>query len=30
VTGIAIFLLTSWISHIFLRKWHESAIKREN
>jgi NitT/TauT family transport system permease protein len=30
VTGIAIFLLTSWISHIFLRKWHESAVKREN
>ena len=30
MTGIAIFLLTSWISHIFLRKWHESAIKREN
>jgi NitT/TauT family transport system permease protein len=30
VTGIAIFLLTSWISHLLLRKWHESAIKREN
>lgn len=30
VTGIAIFLLTSWISHLFLRKWHESAVKREN
>jgi NitT/TauT family transport system permease protein len=30
VTGIAIFLLTSWISHMFLRKWHESAVKREN
>jgi NitT/TauT family transport system permease protein len=29
-TGIAIFLLTSWVSHIFLRKWHESAVKREN
>ncbi len=30
VTGIAIFLLTSWISHMLLRKWHESAVKREN
>ncbi|MGL4439633.1 MAG: ABC transporter permease [Bosea sp. (in: a-proteobacteria)] len=30
VTGIAIFLMTSWISHMCLRKWHESAIKREN
>jgi NitT/TauT family transport system permease protein len=30
MTGIAIFLATSWISHLFLRKWHESAIKREN
>jgi NitT/TauT family transport system permease protein len=30
VTGIAIFLFTSWISHMFLRKWHESAVKREN
>ena len=29
-TGIAIFLLFSYISHLFLHKWHESAIKREN
>ena len=30
LTGIAIFLITSWISTLFLRKWHESALKREN
>lgn len=30
LTGIAIFLLTSWISHMFLRRWHESAVRREN
>jgi NitT/TauT family transport system permease protein len=30
LTGIAIFLITSWLSHIVLRKWHESAVKREN
>lgn len=30
LTGIAIFLVTSWLSHIVLRKWHESAVKREN
>jgi NitT/TauT family transport system permease protein len=29
-SGIAIFLLTSWISHLLLRRWHESAVKREN
>ena len=28
-SGIAIFMATSWISHILLRRWHESAIKRE-
>ena len=28
-TGIAIFLVTSWISHHLLHRWHESAIKRE-
>ncbi len=28
-TGIAIFLVTSWISHRLLHRWHESAIKRE-
>lgn len=27
--GIAIFLVTSWISDRLLRHWHESAIKRE-
>ncbi|WP_439574591.1 ABC transporter permease [Phreatobacter sp.] len=30
MTGIAIFLMTSWISHMLLRRWHESALKREN
>jgi NitT/TauT family transport system permease protein len=30
VSGIAIFLVTSWISHVLLRRWHESALKREN
>ncbi|KPF65882.1 ABC transporter ATP-binding protein [Bosea sp. AAP35] len=30
LSGIAIFLATSWISHMLLRRWHESALKREN
>ena len=30
LTGIAIFLLTSWIAHLALRRWHESAVRREN
>ena len=30
LSGIAIFLATSWISHMLLRRWHESAVKREN
>lgn len=30
VTGIAIFLATSWLSNALLKKWHESAVKREN
>ncbi len=30
VTGILIFLTFSLLSHLMLRKWHESAIKREN
>lgn len=30
VTGILIFLTFSLLSHLLLRKWHESAIKREN
>ena len=28
--GIAIFLITSWVSHMLLRRWHESAVVREN
>ncbi|MGH6926441.1 MAG: ABC transporter permease [Propylenella sp.] len=30
VTGVAIFGVTSLISHLLLRKWHESAVRREN
>ncbi len=29
-TGVAIFGLTSFISWLFLHKWHESAVRREN
>jgi NitT/TauT family transport system permease protein len=29
MTGIVIFMATSWLSHMLLRRWHESAIKRE-
>ncbi len=29
-SGILIFMAMSLISHLFLRKWHESALKREN
>ncbi len=29
-TGIMIFALTSLVSHLLLRKWHESAMRREN
>ncbi len=29
-SGIAIFLAISWVSHMLLRRWHESALKREN
>ncbi|MEM6616172.1 MAG: ABC transporter permease [Pseudomonadota bacterium] len=29
-TGILIFMMTSLLSHLLLRKWHESALKREN
>jgi NitT/TauT family transport system permease protein len=29
-TGVAIFAATSLLSHLLLRKWHESAVKREN
>ncbi len=30
VTGILIFFATSFLSHLLLHKWHESALKREN
>ena len=30
VTGVAIFGATSLLSHLLLRRWHESAIRREN
>ncbi|HWJ73484.1 MAG TPA: ABC transporter permease [Kaistia sp.] len=29
-TGVAIFGATSLLSHLLLRRWHESAIRREN
>ena len=29
-SGIAIFFATSSIAHLALRRWHESAVKREN
>jgi NitT/TauT family transport system permease protein len=29
VTGILIFLVLTLISHLILRRWHESALKRE-
>jgi NitT/TauT family transport system permease protein len=29
-SGIAIFLVISVIAHLLLRRWHESAIRREN
>ena len=29
-SGILIFMAISLISHLLLRKWHESALKREN
>lgn len=29
-TGVAIYGLTSLISHLTLRRWHESAVRREN
>lgn len=30
ITGLAIWFITRLISHLLLRKWHESAMKREN
>ncbi|MDX3806496.1 ABC transporter permease [Bosea thiooxidans] len=30
LSGVAIFLMTSLVSHLLLRRWHESAIRREN
>ncbi len=30
MTGIIIFLVLSLISHLLLRRWHESAMRREN
>ena len=30
LSGIAIFLALSYLSHLMLYKWHESALKREN
>lgn len=29
-TGIAIYLALSWLSHLLLRSWHESALDRES
>lgn len=29
LTGVAIFAATSLLSHLLLRKWHESAIRRD-
>lgn len=30
LTGVVIFFGTSMIAHLLLRKWHESAVRREN
>lgn len=29
VTGIVIFALLSWLSHLLLRRWHESALEQD-
>ena len=29
LAGVAIYVATGWLSHMALRKWHESAVKRE-
>ena len=30
LTGVAIYLAITWLTHVLLHKWHESAIRREN
>jgi NitT/TauT family transport system permease protein len=30
LSGVAVFLITSWISNFLLKSWHESAVRREN
>ncbi len=30
LSGVCVFLITNWISHLLLRRWHESAVRREN
>jgi len=30
LTGVLIFAATSLLSHLLLRNWHESAVRREN
>jgi NitT/TauT family transport system permease protein len=30
LTGVLIFGISSFVSHLLLRKWHESAVRREN
>ncbi len=30
LSGVAMFLITSWISNLLLKSWHESAVEREN
>jgi NitT/TauT family transport system permease protein len=30
LTGVVIFAATSYLSHLLLRRWHESAVHREN
>lgn len=29
LTGVVIFMATTTLNHLLLRKWHESAVKRE-
>jgi hypothetical protein len=30
MSSILIFLILGLISHLLLRRWHESAVRREN